>query len=178
MPLYTNTWAGASCSSPANCHLPPAWHPSDPSNTNFKHLGLGLLGFAVVAWAVVQVVVFHGNKRTADPAELAEADVVLTTYSIIEGEHRRYVEPDKIPCKYCNKRFQPDRLEVHLRYSCHPAGCLAVSWVSLLVNSAVSWGKPLSKALCRGRLRARALGLPQGYAMESSIAGSDCKGIS
>ena len=67
------------------------------------------------------MVVFHGNKRTADPAELAEADVVLTTYSIIEGEHRRYVEPDKIPCKYCNKRFQPERLEVHLRYACHPA---------------------------------------------------------
>ena len=63
----------------------------------------------------MQVVVFHGNKRTADPAELADADVVLTTYSIIEGEHRRYVEPDKIPCKYCSKRFQPDRLEVHLR---------------------------------------------------------------
>ena len=90
--------------------------PSDPSNTNFKHLGLG-----IIAWVVVQVVVFHGNKRTADPAELAEADVVLTTYSIIEGEHRRYVEPDKIPCKYCNKRFQPERLEVHLRYACHPA---------------------------------------------------------
>lgn len=63
----------------------------------------------------MQVVVFHGNRRTADPTELAGADVVLTTYSIIEGEHRRYVEPDKIPCKYCNKRFQPDRLEVHLR---------------------------------------------------------------
>ncbi len=63
----------------------------------------------------LQVVVFHGNKRTADPAELADADVVLTTYSIIEGEHRRYVEPDKIPCKYCSKRFQPERLEVHLR---------------------------------------------------------------
>ncbi|CAL5226040.1 g8852 [Coccomyxa viridis] len=68
----------------------------------------------------LKVVVFHGNKRTADPAELADADVVLTTYSIIEGEHRRYVEPDKIPCKYCSKRFQPDRLEVHLRFFCGP----------------------------------------------------------
>ena len=58
---------------------------------------------------------FHGSKRTAIAAELAGADVVLTTYSIIEGEHRRYVEPDKIPCKYCSRKFQPERLEVHLR---------------------------------------------------------------
>ena len=65
------------------------------------------------------MVVFHGNKRTADAAELAGADVVLTTYSIIEGEHRRYVEPDKIPCKYCSRKFQPERLEVHLRCASH-----------------------------------------------------------
>jgi DNA repair protein RAD16 len=63
----------------------------------------------------LQVVVFHGNKRTADPADLANADVVLTTYSIIEGEHRRYVEVEKIPCTYCKRKFQPERLEVHLR---------------------------------------------------------------
>lgn len=58
---------------------------------------------------------FHGNKRTANPAELAAADVVLTTYSIIEGEHRRYCETEKIPCKYCKRKFVAERLEVHLR---------------------------------------------------------------
>ncbi|BDA51349.1 probable ATP-dependent helicase rhp16 [Coccomyxa sp. Obi] len=68
----------------------------------------------------LKVVVFHGSKRTADAAELAGADVVLTTYSIIEGEHRRYVEPDKIPCKYCSRKFQPERLDVHLRFFCGP----------------------------------------------------------
>jgi hypothetical protein len=71
-----------------------------------------------------QVVVFHGSKRTADAAELAGADVVLTTYSIIEGEHRRYVEPDKIPCRYCSRKFQPERLEVHLRCEGFSAFCL------------------------------------------------------
>lgn len=74
---------------------------------------------------------FHGSKRTADAAELAGADVVLTTYSIIEGEHRRYVEPDKIPCKYCSRKFQPERLEVHLRCAlyCICIGCLLVDSV-------------------------------------------------
>ena len=46
-----------------------------------------------------QVVVFHGSKRTADAAELARADVVLTTYAIIEGEHRRYCQEDR--CAAC-----------------------------------------------------------------------------
>ena len=69
-------------------------------------------------WAAVQVVVFHGSKRTADVAELANADVVLTTYSIVEGEHRRYCQGDKVVCTYCRKKFTPERLEVHLRWGC------------------------------------------------------------
>ena len=49
----------------------------------------------------IQVVVYHGAKRTTLPAELAEADVVLTTYAIIEAEHRRYMMPGKVSCRYC-----------------------------------------------------------------------------
>ena len=64
---------------------------------------------------LLQVVVFHGAKRAADAAELAKADVVLTTYAIIEGEHRRYCQPMRVPCEYCRKKFTPERLEVHLR---------------------------------------------------------------
>ena len=56
--------------------------------------------------------------------------------------------------------------------------CLTVSRVSLLENLAVTWGKPLSKALCWRQSHARALGLLQGYAMESSIAMSFCECIS
>lgn len=47
--------------------------------------------------------------------ELAQADVVLTTYSIIENEFRKNCLPDKVACEYCNKKFFPDRLKVHLR---------------------------------------------------------------
>lgn len=49
-------------------------------------------------------------------AELAQADVVLTTYSIVENEFRKNCLPDKVACEYCNKKFFPDRLKVHLRW--------------------------------------------------------------
>lgn len=58
---------------------------------------------------------YHGNKRESTVQELAQADVVLTTYSIIENEFRKNCLPDKVACEYCNKKFFPDRLKVHLR---------------------------------------------------------------
>ena len=63
----------------------------------------------------VQVMVYHGAKRTTQPAELAAADVVLTTYAIIEAEHRRYMMPGKVQCRYCKGKFYPDRLRLHLK---------------------------------------------------------------
>ena len=63
----------------------------------------------------LQVVVYHGAKRTTQPAELAEADVVLTTYAIVEAEHRRYMMPGKVQCRYCRGKFYPDRLRLHLK---------------------------------------------------------------
>ncbi len=55
---------------------------------------------------------------------LANADVVLTTYSIAENEFRRYMQPGKVPCTYCGKKFYPGRLKVHLR--CAPGPLLPV----------------------------------------------------
>lgn len=78
---------------------------------------------SLVLWVItdyvnmlLQVVVYHGSKRSASKAELESADVVLTTYSIIEGEYRRHTQPNKATCAYCNNKFYPDRLKVHLRY--------------------------------------------------------------
>ena len=59
---------------------------------------------------------YHGNKRATTKEELEDADVVLTTYSIVEGEYRRHTQPNKATCIYCSKKFYPDRLKVHLRY--------------------------------------------------------------
>jgi DNA repair protein RAD16 len=62
-----------------------------------------------------QVVIYHGGKRTSDPAELAAADVVLTTYSIVESEFRKNCLPGKVACRYCNTKMYPDRLRLHLK---------------------------------------------------------------
>lgn len=61
------------------------------------------------------MVVYHGAKRASNMAELAEADVVLTTYSIIESEHRRHMMPGKVACRYCKHKFYADRLRLHLK---------------------------------------------------------------
>eukprot|EP00963_Diacronema_lutheri_P002930 scaffold239_cov382-Pavlova_lutheri.AAC.5 len=68
----------------------------------------------------LQVAVYHGPKRTQNAHELARADVVLTTYSTVEVDYRRFEMPPKLPCKWCGKLFHPDRMWVHLKYFCGP----------------------------------------------------------
>ncbi|GAB4813783.1 hypothetical protein N2152v2_000829 [Parachlorella kessleri] len=74
----------------------------------------------------LKVVVYHGAKRSVDPAVLAQADVVLTTYSTIESDYRhaeltlRTMLPSKATCTYCGKKYYPERLKVHLRFFCGP----------------------------------------------------------
>ncbi len=72
------------------------------------------------------MVVYHGNKRVTSAEELENADVVLTTYSIIESEFRRHTQPNKATCTYCNKKFYPDRLKVHLRCPSPPPPYLGI----------------------------------------------------
>ncbi|GLI66752.1 hypothetical protein VaNZ11_010704 [Volvox africanus] len=111
---------------------------ADPTQSGQRYCGATLVVCPVVAliqWkgeiarftthGSLRVVVYHGGKRGqvvggADGAALREADVVLTTYSVIENEYRRFMLPNKIQCKYCNKRFYPERLKVHLRFFCGP----------------------------------------------------------
>lgn len=63
----------------------------------------------------MQVVVYHGTKRAAEIRAMQQADVVLTTYSILESEWRKETQPCKVTCAYCNRKFYPERLKVHLR---------------------------------------------------------------
>jgi len=67
-----------------------------------------------------KVLVYHGANRCKDVAELSQYDFVLTTYSIVEVEHRKHLMPAKGKCHWCNKLFYPDRLAVHLRFFCGP----------------------------------------------------------
>jgi len=68
----------------------------------------------------LSVFVYHGAQRPGLAETLAHYDVVLTTYSTLEYDHRRTQEEFKVACEYCGKRLQPDKLEVHLRWFCGP----------------------------------------------------------
>lgn len=43
-----------------------------------------------------KVVIYHGSNRDEAVEELRKADVVITTYSIVEAEYRRETSPRKV----------------------------------------------------------------------------------
>ena len=51
----------------------------------------------------LRVAIYHGAKRRGDAEALANADVVLSTYSTIESDFRTGLMPSKIACEYCGK---------------------------------------------------------------------------
>ena len=53
-------------------------------------------------------------------SDVGQADVVLTTYSIVESEYRRCIAPAKVECQYCGDKFYPRQLITHLKYFCGP----------------------------------------------------------
>lgn len=69
---------------------------------------------------------YHGSKRASEVQKLKEADVVLTTFSTLENEHRKHATPCKVLCTYCKKLFYPERLRVHLKCVCTLLHLLAV----------------------------------------------------
>lgn len=64
----------------------------------------------------LKVLVYHGSSRCSSIDTLKSYDVVLTTYSIIESEFRRMIEPTKKKCEYCGRRLLPERMTVRLHY--------------------------------------------------------------
>jgi hypothetical protein len=68
----------------------------------------------------LRVLIYHGPKRAVTAETLADFDVVLTTYSVLEVEWRKMVEPTKTACAYCGKAFLEAKLRVHLKYFCGP----------------------------------------------------------
>ena len=63
--------------------------------------------------------VYHGSQKIS-AAQLAEFDVVLTTYQTLENEYRKEANKSKVMCKYCKKMFLPGKLKYHLSYMCGP----------------------------------------------------------
>lgn len=66
------------------------------------------------------IYIHHGNKREDLASRIASYDIVLTTYSIIESEIRKTLGWAKVPCKYCKKKYLPDKLILHNKYFCGP----------------------------------------------------------
>lgn len=67
-----------------------------------------------------KVLVYHGAKREKNVKKFMNYDFVLTTYSTVENEFRRYMVSPKVQCQYCSKSFYPDNLIIHHKYFCGP----------------------------------------------------------
>jgi protein-disulfide isomerase len=59
----------------------------------------------------LRVLIYHGPTRALTAETLADYDVVLTTYSVLEVEWRKMVEPTKSECPYCGK-VAPELVEL------------------------------------------------------------------
>lgn len=68
----------------------------------------------------LSVYIHHGPKRLDVAAKIAAYDIVLTTYSIVESEIRKTLGWSKVACKYCGKKYLPDKLVSHNKYFCGP----------------------------------------------------------
>lgn len=67
-----------------------------------------------------KVLVYHGANRERSSKQFLDYDFVITTYSIIESEFRKYMMPPKQKCVYCGKAFHEKKLAIHLKYFCGP----------------------------------------------------------
>ena len=70
------------------------------------------------AEGALTVKIYHGTTRSSSVKELQAADVVLTTYAIMEAEYRKATAGAKVTCRLCDKKFYPDKLRVHRKYFC------------------------------------------------------------
>lgn len=68
----------------------------------------------------MKVLVYHGSNRERNSKQFNEFDFVITTYSTIEADYRKFMMPPKLKCVYCGKAFQKNKLAIHLRYFCGP----------------------------------------------------------
>lgn len=68
----------------------------------------------------LSIYIHHGPKRDDLPSRIASHDIVLTTYSIIENEVRKTLGWSKVACKYCKKKYLPEKLVTHNKYFCGP----------------------------------------------------------
>ncbi|GAV73777.1 SNF2_N domain-containing protein/Helicase_C domain-containing protein/zf-C3HC4_2 domain-containing protein [Cephalotus follicularis] len=67
-----------------------------------------------------KVLVYHGANRGKSTKQFLDYDFVITTYSIVEAEYRKYMMPPKERCPYCGKLYYQKKLAIHQKYFCGP----------------------------------------------------------
>jgi hypothetical protein len=95
---------------------------SSSAHSSSAHASLSACNLVRAHAGALNVLLYHGTNRgeSFSKEQLEAADVVLTSYSIMEVDYRRNIMAPKATCKYCGRKFQPERLKVHLRYFCGP----------------------------------------------------------
>lgn len=73
-----------------------------------------------VAPGALRVVVYYADRKRVEASTLQNADVILTTYPVVEGEWRKCVNRAMVPCRWCGKKLLPRSLVTHLKYFCGP----------------------------------------------------------
>lgn len=68
----------------------------------------------------LKVLLFYSDRENVTDKDIEDADVVLTTYPIVEYEWRKIINRYLITCEYCGKKFQKRGLFAHQKYFCGP----------------------------------------------------------
>lgn len=68
----------------------------------------------------IQVLVYHGANRNRTLEQFKKYDFVITTYSLVEAEYRKYIMPPRKKCRYCGRLLHKEKLFIHLKYFCGP----------------------------------------------------------
>ncbi|KAM7274565.1 hypothetical protein ACFE04_016431 [Oxalis oulophora] len=67
-----------------------------------------------------RILVYHGPNREKITTQFSDYDFVITTYSTIEVDYRKYMMPPKKKCEYCVRAYDENKMRTHLRYFCGP----------------------------------------------------------
>ncbi|XP_063941814.1 ATP-dependent helicase rhp16 [Daucus carota subsp. sativus] len=60
-----------------------------------------------------KVMVYHGSKRGKSLHEFLDHDFVITTYSVVQAEYRKFFLPEKQECPWCGELFHEEFFALH-----------------------------------------------------------------
>ncbi|KAL8105314.1 ATP-dependent helicase rhp16-like [Apium graveolens] len=125
-----------------------------------------------------KVLVYHGAKRAKTLDEFSDYDFVITTYSIVEAEYRKYVLPPKRKCNWCGKSFTEQKMDFHQSYFCSPDATYMRPKHRKNKNAGVDADDGKKKPLLKGKLydkdKARGSGSTNDSGAEKGLCERNC----